>query len=124
MTTICTCLDSILGNEKTVAPVNGSWVETTPKQFEELVRNLAYGFMVKDYRKGEVLSFMDCTDDMKTFIRTACLLSHLDAKFDKSDDCNAVIPASDIDYLMTIGSTWSRKYKAAVDRSIARLVLG
>lgn len=124
MTTICTCLDSIIGNEKTVAPVNGSWVETSPKQFEELVRNLAYGFMVKDYRSGDKIGFSDCSDEMKTFVKTACMLSHLDAQFVPSDDCCAVLSKGDIDYLMTIGSTWSRKYKAAVDRTIARLVIG
>lgn len=123
MTTFCNCLDSLVGNEKTIAPINGTWVETSPKQFEELVRNLAYGFMVKDYRNGDVLGFYDCTDDMKTFVRTACLLSHLEARFSPSDDCNTTLSSSDINYLMTIGSTWSRKYKAAVDRTIARLVL-
>lgn len=124
MTTFCTCLDSIVGNEKTFAPVGGTWVETSPKQFEELVRNLAYGLMVKDYRNGGTIGFCDCTEDMKTFVRTACRLSHLDAEFSPSDDCLAVLSQKDINYLMTIGSTWSRKYKAAVDRTIARLVLG
>lgn len=124
MTTFCSCLDSLVGNEKTVAPVNGTWVETSPKQFEELVRNLAYGLMVKDFRKGGTVVFSNCTDEMKTFLRTACVLSHLDASFSPSQASCATLSASDIDYLMTIGSTWSRKYKAAVDRNIARLVLG
>lgn len=124
MTTICTCLDSIIGNEKKVAPVDGNWMETSDRQFEELVRDLAYGLMVRDYHNGGIIAFTDCTDEMKTFLRTACKLSHLNASFSVSDECCAEIPASEISYLMTIGRTWSRKYKASVDRTIARMVLG
>ena len=80
--------------------------------------------MVKDYRNGGIISFSDCTEEMKPFLSTACMLSHLEARFVPTDDCLAVLSSNDIRYLMTIGGTWSRKYKAAVDRTIARLVLG
>lgn len=107
-----------------IAPVDGKWVETSSRQFEELVRDLAYGLMVRDYHNGGIIAFSGCKDEMKTFLKTACRLSHLNAVFSVSDDCCAEIPVSDINYLMTIGRTWSRKYKASVDRNIARMVLG
>ncbi len=124
MTAFCSSLSNFLGNDKNVAPLDGRWVETSPRQFEELVRSLAYGLMVKDYRSGGAIAFSDCTEEMKPFLSTACMLSHLEARFSPADDCLAELSANDISYLMTIGSTWSRKYKAAVDRTIARMVLG
>jgi hypothetical protein len=61
---------------------------------------------------------------MKTFIKAACSLSHLNAEFSAATDGENIIPVTELEYLMSIGGTWSRKYKASVDRTIARLILG
>ena len=130
MTSICSfdcnqsALKSLIGDVKPFAPVDGSWVNVSPRVFEEQVRKLAYGLMVKDYRRGETVVFTGCTDDMKTFINTACNLAHLKAEFSDSTDGKNIIPVSELEYLMSIGGTWSRKYKASVDRTIARIILG
>ena len=56
MTTICSfdcnqsAFKSIAGDVKPIAPVDGKWVEVSPRVFEDCVRNLAYGLMVRDYR--------------------------------------------------------------------------
>ena len=130
MTTICSfdcnqsAIKSLIGNEKPVAPVEGVWMKVSARVFEDQVRKLAYGLMVKDFRRGDTVVFTGCSDDMKTFINAACSLSHLNAEFSAETDGEKIIPASEIEYLMSIGGTWSRKYKASVDRTIARLILG
>ena len=130
MTTICSfdcnqsALKSLIGDRKPIAPVEGIWMNVSAKVFEDQVRKLAYGLMVKDYRRGDSIVFTGCTDDMKTFINAACRLAHLNAGFSAEADGRNIIPVSEIEYLMTIGGTWSRKYKASVDRTIARLILG
>lgn len=130
MTSICSfdcnqsALKSLIGDAKPFAPVDGSWVKVSSRVFEDQVRKLAYGLMVKDFRRGDTVVFTGCTDDMKIFIKTACNLAHLNAEFTAATDGEKIIPVSDLDYLMTIGGTWSRKYKSSVDRTIARLILG
>ena len=130
MTSICSfdcnqsALKSLIGDVKPFAPVDGSWVSVSPRVFEEQVRKLAYGLMVKDFRRGDTVVFTGCADEMKTFIKAACSLAHLNAEFSAETDGENVIPASEFEYLMSIGGTWSRKYKASVDRTIARLILG
>ena len=130
MTSICSfdcnqsALKSLIGDVKPAAPVDGKWMKVSARVFEDQVRKLAYGFMVKDYRRGETVVFTGCTDDMKTFINTACNLAHLKAEFSDSTDGKNIIPVSELEYLMSIGGTWSRKYKASVDRTIARIILG
>ena len=130
MTTICSfdcnqsAIKSLIGNEKPVAPVEGVWMKVSARVFEDQVRKLAYGLMVKDFRRGDTVVFTGCSDDMKTFINAACSLSHLNAEFSAETDGEKIISASELEYLMSIGGTWSRKYKASVDRTIARLILG
>ena len=130
MTTMCSShsngslLMALTGDTAAYAPVDGCWTETDPCQFETQVRNLAYGLMVRNYRNGDVIGFSGCTDDMKPFISLACRLSHLLPAFSEDESAAAVIPAQDIDYLIRIGSTWSRKYSSSVDRTITRLMLG
>lgn len=130
MTSICSfdcnqsALKSLIGDAKPVAPVDGTWVKVSPRVFEEQVRKLAYGLMVKDYRRGDTIVFTGCTDDMKTFINTACSLAHLHAEFYSESDGNNILPVTEVEYLMSIGGTWSRKYKSSVDRTITRLILG
>ncbi|MBO7416588.1 MAG: hypothetical protein J6U22_08425 [Bacteroidaceae bacterium] len=130
MTTICSfdcnqsALKSLIGDRKPVAPVEGVWMNVSAKVFEDQVRKLAYGLMVKDFRRGETVVFTGCTDEMKTFISAACRLAHLNAGFSACTDGNNTVPVSELDYLMSIGGTWSRKYKSSVDRTIARLILG
>lgn len=130
MTSICSfdcnqsALKSLIGDVKPFAPVDGSWVNVSPRVFEDQVRKLAYGLMVKDFRRGDTVVFTGCTDDMKTFIKTACNLAHLNAEFSNATDGERIIPVTDLEYLMSIGSTWSRKYKSSVDRTITRLILG
>lgn len=130
MTTICSfdcsqsALKSLIGDNKPVAPVEGVWTNVSARVFEEQVRKLSYGLMVKDYRRGDTVVFTGCTDDMKTFISTACNLAHLKAEFSNETDGKNILPVKEIEYLMSIGGTWSRKYKASVDRTIARLILG
>ena len=130
MTTICSfdcnqsAIKSLIGNEKPVAPVEGVWMKVSARVFEDQVRKLAYGLMVKDFRRGDTVVFTGCSDDMKTFINAACSLSHLNAEFSAETDGENIISASELEYLMSIGGTWSRKYKASVDRTIARLILG
>ncbi len=116
-------LRCIAGDVKTVAPVDGKWVEVSARVFEDRVRNLAYGLMVRDYRRDETIVFNDCTDEMKPFIKTACKLAHLNPSFNAEPDA-PVLSVTDIEYLMLIGATWSRKYKASVDRTITRILLG
>lgn len=129
MTTICSfdcnqsALRSIAGDVKPFAPVDGKWVEVSPRVFEDRVRNFAYGLMVRDYRRDETIVFTGCTDDMKPFIRTACKLAHLNASFNVEADAPQ-LSVTDVEYLMLIGGTWSRKYKASVDRTITRILLG
>jgi hypothetical protein len=129
MTTICSfdcnqsALRRIAGDVKTYAPVDGKWVEVSARVFEERVRNLAYGLMVRDYRRDETIAFSGCTDEMKPFIKTACKLAHLNVSFDAEADAPQ-LTAVDVEYLMLIGGTWSRKYKASVDRTITRILLG
>ena len=129
MTTICSfdcnqsALRSIAGDVKPIAPVDGKWVEVSARVFEERVRNFAYGLMVRDYRRDETIVFSGCTEEMKPFIRTACKLAHLNAGFDVETDAPQ-LSAVDVEYLMLIGGTWSRKYKASVDRTITRIILG
>lgn len=113
----------IAGDVKPFAPVDGRWVEVSPRVFEDRVRNFAYGLMVRDYRRDETIIFVDCTDEMKPFIRTACKLAHLNASFNAEGD-SVRLSATDVEYLMLIGGTWSRKYKASVDRTITRILLG
>ena len=130
MTSICSfdcnqsALKSLIGDVKPVAPVDGKWMKVSARVFEDQVRKLAYGFMVKNFRRGETVVFTGCTNDMKTFINTACNLAHLKAEFSESADGKNIIPVSELEYLMSIGGTWSRKYKASVDRTIARIILG
>ena len=77
MTTICSfdcnqsALKSLIGDVKPMAPVDGTWMKVSARVFEDQVRKLAYGLMVKDYRRGETIVFTGCTDDMKMFIKTA-----------------------------------------------------
>ena len=129
MTTICSfdcnhsAIRTIAGDVKPFAPVDGKWVEVSPRVFEERVRNLAYGLMVRDYRRDETIAFAGCTDEMKPFIKTACKLAHLNASFNADSDATQ-LSATDVAYLMLIGGTWSRKYKALVDRTITRILLG
>ena len=130
MTTICSfdcnqsALKSLIGDVKPMAPVDGTWMKVSPRVFEDQVRKLAYGLMVKDFRRGETIVFTGCTDDMKMFIKTAFNLAHLNAEFSAEADGNNILPVTEVEYLMSIGGTWSRKYKASVDRTIARLILG
>ena len=131
MTTICSfdcnqsALKSLRGDKKPVAPVEGVWMNVSARVFEDQVRKLAYGLMVKDFRRGDTIVFTGCTDDMKTFLNAACSLAHLNAQFNTTDqDGSNIIPVKELEYLMSIGGTWSRKYKASVDRTIARLILG
>ena len=129
MTTICSfdctqsALKSITGDVKPIAPVDGKWVEVSARVFEERVRNFAYGLMVRDYRRDQTIAFNGCTEEMKPFIRTACKLAHLNAGFNGEIDVPQ-LSAVDVEYLMLIGATWSRKYKASVDRTITRILLG
>ena len=113
----------IAGDVKPFAPIDGRWVEVSPRVFEDRVRNFAYGLMVRDYRRDETISFVDCTDEMKPFIKTACKLAHLNASFSAETE-GPQLSATDVEYLMLIGGTWSRKYKASVDRTITRIILG
>lgn len=128
MTTICpmdsneSALLKILGDNKTVALCDGEWKEVPVREFETLVRNFAYGLMVKDYRRGQTLSFSGCSDQMKPFINVACSLAHLNAEFSESENC--AINIEDVSYIMSIGNTWSRKYKSSVDRTLTRIALG
>lgn len=128
MTTICpmdcneSALLKILGTSKTVAFCDGEWTQVPIREFEDLVRNLAYGLMVKDYRRGQTVTFTGCSDNMKPFINTACCLAHINADFSESGD--VAVSAQEIPYLMTIGTTWSRKYKSSVDRTLTRIALG
>lgn len=130
MTTICSfdcnqsAIKSLIGDRKPIAPVDGNWMKVSPRVFEEQVRKLAYGLMVKDFRRGQTIVFTGCSDDMKTFINTACSLAHLKAEFSDSAEGQNILPVSELEYLMLIGGTWSRKYKASVDRTIARIILG
>ena len=117
-------LRTIAGDVRTFAPVDGKWVEVSARVFEERVRNLAYGLMVRDYRRDETIVFTGCTDEMKPFIKTACKLAHLNAAFNADNADAPQLTAVDVEYLMLIGGTWSRKYKASVDRTITRLILG
>lgn len=128
MTTICpmdcneSALLKILGNSNPVALCDGAWTQVPIRTFEDLVRNLAYGLMVKDFRRGQTVCFTGCTDNMKPFINTACCLAHLDADFSQSGE--VTVDVQEIPYLMTIGNTWSRKYKSSVDRTLTRIALG
>ena len=130
MTTICSfdcnqsALRTLIGDRKPVAPLEGTWMNVSAKVFEDQVRKLAYGLMVKDYHRGDTVVFTGCTDEMKTFINAACNLAHLNAEFTAEADAKNILPVSELEYLMSIGGTWSRKYKASVDRTIARLILG
>ncbi|MBR6371136.1 MAG: hypothetical protein IKS24_08705 [Bacteroidaceae bacterium] len=130
MTTICSfdcnqsALKSLIGDGKPVALVEGVWMNVSAKVFEDQVRKLAYGFMVRDFRRGDTVVFTGCTDEMRTFIDAACRLAHLNAAFSAAADGSNTVSVSELDYLMSIGGTWSRKYKASVDRTIARLILG
>ena len=69
MTTICSfdcnqsALKSLIGDVKPMAPVDGNWMKVSARVFEDQVRKLAYGLMVKDYRRGETIVFTGCTDD-------------------------------------------------------------
>ena len=129
MTTICSfdcnqsALRTIAGDVKPFAPVDGKWVEVSPRVFEDRVRNFAYGLMVRDYRRDETIVFTGCSDDMMPFIKTACKLAHLNASFNDITDAPQ-LSVTDVEYLMLIGGTWSRKYKASVDRTITRILLG
>ena len=99
-------------------------MNVSARVFEDQVRKLAYGLMVKDFRRGDAVVFTGCSDDMMTFINAACSLAHLNAEFCAESDGKNIVPVKELEYLMSIGSTWSRKYKASVDRTIARLILG
>ena len=130
MTTICSfdcnqsAFTSLIGDKKPVAPVEGVWMNVSARVFEDQVRKLAYGLMVKDFRRGETVVFTGCAEEMKTFIKAACSLAHLNVEFSAETDGKNIIPVTELEYLMSIGGTWSRKYKASVDRTIARLILG
>lgn len=117
-------LKTLLGDAKPVAPVDGVWTIVSVRVFEDMVRRLAYGLMVKNYRRGDTVVFTGCNDEMKPFITTACKLAHINASFSTQADGQNIISVAEIEYLMTIGGTWSRKYKASVDRTITRLILG
>ena len=92
MTTICSfdcnqsALKSLIGDKKPFAPVEGVWTNVSARVFEDQVRKLAYGLMVKDFRRGDTLVFTGCTDEMKTFINAACSLAHLNAEFTAQAD--------------------------------------
>ena len=130
MTTICSfdcnqsALKSLIGDKKPVAPVEGAWVNVSARVFEDQVRKLAYGLMVKDFRRGDTVVFTGCSDEMKTFISAARSLAHLNVEYSAEANGNNIIPVTELEYLMSIGGTWSRKYKASVDRTITRLILG
>ena len=117
-------IKSLIGDAKLIAPIDGVWTNVSVRVFEDLVRRLAYGLMVRDYRRGDTVVFTGCKDEMKPFITTACKLAHINASFTDEADGRNIISSAEVEYLMTIGGTWSRKYKASVDRTIARLLLG
>ena len=129
MTTICSfdcnqsALKSLIGDRKPIAPVEGVWMNVSARVFEDQVRKLAYGLMVKDFRRGDTITFTGCTDEMKTFINAAASLAHLNVEYSAGVEGKNIMPVTDLEYLMSIGGTWSRKYKASVDRTIARLIL-
>jgi len=117
-------LKILLGDAKPFAPIDGVWTNVSARVFEDQVRRLAYGLMVRDYRRGDTVVFTGFTEVMKPFINTACKLAHINASFSDPTDGQNIISSNDVEYLMTIGGTWSRKYKSSVDRTITRLLLG
>ena len=117
-------LKNLVGDAELTAPVEGVWTNVSPKVFEEQVRKMAYGLMVKDFRRGDTVVFTGCTEEMNTFISTACTLAHIKAEFSTPAEGRNIVPASDLEYLISIGGVWSRKYKGTVDRNIARLIVG
>lgn len=113
---------NLVGNSRLMAPVDGIMTEVDADDYEALVRYLAYGLMVKGFRRGNNIYVTSENQDMFTFVDAACRLAHLNAvKTDLSRGDQSSLMDDDVDYLMMLGRTWSYKYKALVDRSVREI---
>lgn len=68
---------SIVGENQLSAPVSGVWADVSANEYESQVRQLAYGLLVKDYKRGENVMIMDSASQAMVFIEAGCKLAHL-----------------------------------------------
>jgi long-subunit acyl-CoA synthetase (AMP-forming) len=68
---------ALAGENKLSAPVSGKWTEVSSNEYESQVRQLAYGLMVKGYKRGESAIILDSASQAGAFIDAGCKLAHL-----------------------------------------------
>ncbi len=78
--TVKTMEKSVIGKSELSAPVSGRWTEVSVHEFESQVRQLAYGLMVKGYRRGDSVLILYSASQARVFINAGCKLAHLNVK--------------------------------------------
>lgn len=68
---------SIVGENQLSAPVSGVWAEVSANEYESQVRQLAYGLLVKDYKRGNNVMILESALQATGFIEAGCKLAHL-----------------------------------------------
>lgn len=117
----CAVVRSLIGDARLVAPYDGEMVEVSAEDYEELVRDLAYGLMVKGYRRGDNILVSTESQDMFNFVDAACRLAHLNAVKTNLVGDQSSLSDEGVNYLIMLGRTWSCKYKSLVDRTIREI---
>jgi len=117
----CAVVRSLIGDARLVAPYDGEMMEVSAEDYEELVRDLAYGLMVKGYRRGDNILVSTESQDMFTFVDAACRLAHLNAVKTNLVGDQSSLSDEGVNYLIMLGRTWSCKYKSLVDRTIREI---
>jgi|SRR5574344_447710 long-subunit acyl-CoA synthetase (AMP-forming) len=68
---------AIVGEHELSAPVSGVWAEVSVNEYESQVRQLAYGLLVKDYKRGDNVMILNSASQAMEFIEAGCKLAHL-----------------------------------------------
>jgi len=144
-----TIVRALAGDADLVAPVDGKFRPVSPDDYEDQVRYLAYGFMVKGYDRNSDIIVTGLDDNSYAFVNAACRLAHLNVLRCDGTDTNVSYKArvifmfgkstasaslpdsiiveadgicSSLDYLIMLGRTWEIKYKPSVDRTFMELL--
>ncbi len=109
---------NLIGECNPYAPVDGEWCEVSYELFEELSRSLAYGMMVKKFRRGTSIRFRGFCESEHPFISAGCRMANITPVFEDGTECHATITPDTLESIMKMGSVWSSEYKPIVDRTL------
>ena len=108
---------SLIGECTPYAPVDGEWSEVSYELFEDLSRSLAYGMMVKKFKRGSEVNFNGFSESEHPFIIAGCRMANIRPVIEGSSASETVTP-DPIEPIMKMGSVWSSEYKPIVDRTL------